>query len=113
MTKYSRTPHDQCLQGSMTSRVTPARDLSSSSFVDKNSVFHQCRFSANRETLAVRVRAVAAASAVTNRLLTVVPMSIQHWAALGKHIGETLAAGKSDRPIIETNSRLKSMSSKT
>ena len=61
----------------------------------------------NRETLAVRVRAVAAASAVTK---TVVPMSIQHWAALGKHIGEPLAAGKSDRPIIETNSRPKSMS---
>ena len=60
--------------------------------------------------LAVGLRAVAVASGATNRLLTVVTMSIQRWAAMGKHLQQA-----SDRPIIETNtcSRPKSMSIET
>ena len=51
-------------------------------------------------TLAVGVKTEAAASAVTSRLLTVVSVSIQHWAAMGKHLEQARVIGLLKKQIV-------------
>ena len=96
------------------SRVTPACELCSSSSEDKNSVLYQCCSSQtaldrHRGNTGSRCESCSSGQCCHKSAAT---CCTNVNPALGRN-GETFAAGEGDKPIIETNSRPKSMSIET